>query len=213
MKKIVLIGPVYPYKGGIAHYTSLMYRALAKKFDVELISYKMQYPKFLFKKEQRDYRNDMFKVEGAQFLIHTANPLNIIGVARKIRQCRPDLVIMQWWHPYFAPCYWILETALGKKIKKMFVCHNVFPHERFPMDKLLTKLVLKKADFFLVHAKVMEKTCLPSSQTRSFAIIPTPHTMHFKSMVLTKNRQDRCYPIILMKNYCYSLALCGITKD
>ena len=92
MKKIVLIGPVYPYKGGIAHYTSLMYRALAKKFDVELISYKMQYPKFLFKKEQRDYRNDMFKVEGAQFLIHTANPLNIIGVARKIRQCRPDLV-------------------------------------------------------------------------------------------------------------------------
>ena len=62
MKKIVLIGPVYPYKGGIAHYTSLLYRALTKKFDVELISYKMQYPKFLFKKEQRDYRNDMFKV-------------------------------------------------------------------------------------------------------------------------------------------------------
>lgn len=30
-KKIVLIGPVYPYKGGIAHYTSLLYRALAKK--------------------------------------------------------------------------------------------------------------------------------------------------------------------------------------
>lgn len=29
-KKIVLIGPVYPYKGGIAHYTSLMYQSLAK---------------------------------------------------------------------------------------------------------------------------------------------------------------------------------------
>ena len=52
--KIVLIGPVYPYKGGISHYTGLMYRALAKKFDVEMISYKMQYPKLLFKKEQRD---------------------------------------------------------------------------------------------------------------------------------------------------------------
>ncbi|MDE6362789.1 MAG: glycosyltransferase [Lachnospiraceae bacterium] len=153
MKKIVLIGPVYPYKGGIAHYTSLMYRALSKKFDVELISYKMQYPKFLFKKEQKDYTTDMFRVEGAQFWIDTANPLNIINTARKIRQLQPDLVLMQWWHPYFAPCYWILQTALGKKIKKMFVCHNVFPHERFPMDKLLTKMVLRKADSFLVHSR------------------------------------------------------------
>lgn len=83
MKKIVLIGPVYPYKGGIAHYTSLMYQALSKKFDVRMISYKMQYPRFLFRKEQKDYRNDMFEVKEAQFLIHTANPLNIIHTAHK----------------------------------------------------------------------------------------------------------------------------------
>ena len=38
MKKIVVIGPVYPYKGGIAHYTSLMYKALKKKFDTVLVS-------------------------------------------------------------------------------------------------------------------------------------------------------------------------------
>lgn len=87
MKKIVLIGPVYPYKGGIAHYTSLMYQALTKKFDVEMISYKMQYPRFLFRKEQKDYRNDMFEVKEAQFLIHTANPLNIIHTAHKIKKC------------------------------------------------------------------------------------------------------------------------------
>ena len=43
-KKIVLIGPVYPYKGGIAHYTGLMYRALSAHYEVTLISYKMQYP-------------------------------------------------------------------------------------------------------------------------------------------------------------------------
>ena len=63
MKKIVLIGPVYPYKGGIAHYTSLLYRTLAEKYNVEMISYKMQYPKILFRKEQKDYSNAMFQVE------------------------------------------------------------------------------------------------------------------------------------------------------
>ena len=31
-EKVVLIGPVYPYKGGISHYTSLLYRALKKKY-------------------------------------------------------------------------------------------------------------------------------------------------------------------------------------
>ena len=39
-KKVVLIGPVYPYRGGISHYTGLMYRELTKDHDVEMISYK-----------------------------------------------------------------------------------------------------------------------------------------------------------------------------
>lgn len=153
MKKIVLIGPVYPYKGGIAHYTSLLYQALAKKYKVEMISYKMQYPKFLFKKEQKDYNNDMFKVANTQFLINTANPFNIISVGKRIRRQKPDMVIIQWWHPYFAPCYILLCDAIGRKIQKMFICHNVFPHERFPMDRLLTKLTLKRGDSFIVHSK------------------------------------------------------------
>ena len=53
-KKIIMIGPVYSYKVGIFHYTGLMYWELAKRYDVEMLSYKMQYPKFLFHKEQRD---------------------------------------------------------------------------------------------------------------------------------------------------------------
>ncbi len=157
MKKIVLIGPVYPYKGGIAHYTSLLYRALVKKYDVEIISYKMQYPKFLFKKEQRDYSNDMFQIDNTRFLIHTANPFNIIEVGRMINKQKADMVIMQWWHPYFAPCYRILTAILGKKVKKLFICHNVFPHERFPADRQLTKMTLKKGDCYIVQSKQDEE--------------------------------------------------------
>ena len=139
MRNIVLIGPVYPYKGGIAHYSGLLYRALSKKYNVEMVSYKMQYPKILFKKDQKDFGNDMFRVEGTEFLINTANPFNIAKVGRSLKRKRPDLVIMQWWHPYFAPCYWILERTLGKEVKKVFICHNVFERD------LLT--IKKNADF------------------------------------------------------------------
>lgn len=187
-KKIVLIGPVYPYKGGIAHYTSLLYRALAKKYDVEIISYKMQYPKFLFKKEQKDFSNDMFKVDDAKFLIHTANPINIIRVGRKIRKENAEMVIIQWWHPYFAPCYWILEKAIGRKTKKVFICHNVFPHERFPMDRFLTKLVLKNGDGFIVHSKSDGEDLLTIKQNAVLKQNPHPTYNAFKIKNLTKEQ-------------------------
>ena len=152
--KWVLIGPVYPYKGGISHYTGLMYRALAKAHDVEMISYKMQYPKILFKREQRDYSNDTFKVEGTRFLINTANPAGILKTAGKIVKMKPEKVIIQWWHPYFAPCYRILTGVIKRAgIEIVYICHNVFPHERFPLDKKLTRMALKRADRYILHAQ------------------------------------------------------------
>lgn len=151
-KNITLIGPVYPYKSGIAHYTGLLSRALSKIARVHMVSYQFQYPKLLFKKEQKDYTNDSFKVEGADYLIHTANPINWLAVGRKLKKERPNAVIISWWHPYFAPCYYVMCKALGKRTKKLFLCHNVFPHERFPMDRLLTKMVLRQGDAFILHS-------------------------------------------------------------
>jgi len=195
--KIVLIGPVYPYKGGIAHYTSLLYRALSQKYDVEMISYKMQYPRFLFRREQKDYRNDVFRIEDAQFLLHTADPFNIIRTASKIRRMHPDLVIIQWWHPYFAPCYRILEAALGRKIRKMFICHNVFPHERFPFDRALTKLVLNKADYFLLHSERDVDDLLAIRPDAQYRLNPHPTYNAFRIRNLTKSqaREELLLPV------------------
>lgn len=179
-KKIVLIGPVYPYKGGIAHYTSLLYQALSKAFDVKLISYKMQYPKILFRKEQKDYSNDMFKIEGTEYWINTANPFNIVGVAKKINRLNPDAVLVQWWHPYFAPCYKILTNHLNKKIKILFTCHNVFPHERFPMDRVLTKMVLKAGDGFIVQSRQDEQDLLSVKPNANERYTPHPTYNAFK---------------------------------
>lgn len=172
MKKIILIGPVYPYRGGISHYTGLMYRELSKHYDVEMLSYKMQYPKILFQKEQRDYKNDSFKIDETNFMINTANPFNIIRTANYIKKKKPDMVIIQWWHPYFAPCYFLLAKFMGKQ-NLTFVCHNVFPHERFPLDKKLTRLTLKNGKHFIVHAKEEEaelRQIMPNPDCRV-----TPH--------------------------------------
>lgn len=186
MKKIVVIGPVYPFKGGIAHYTGMMVRSLKKIFDVHTVSFKMQYPRILFKKEQYDYDNKIFRIEDARFLINTANPFNWIGVAKKIKEIKPDYIILQWWHPYFVPCYMGL-LGLLKKYPSIFICHNILPHERFPFDANLIKLVLKNTKGGYVTHALSETNellkLLPSAR-----VITTVHPTYnaFKLQNMTK---------------------------
>ena len=185
--KIMLIGPVYPFKGGIAHYTGLMYRALSERHEVYMMSYKMQYPKILFKKEQRDYENDAFKIQDTDYQIHTANPFNWISTKSKIKKWNPDLVIIQWWHPYFAPCYQSICSSL-KKYPILFVCHNVFPHERFPMDRFLTKKTLSKGSFFTVQSKQDETDLLSIKPSANYKRTVLPTFNAFKVKDLTKQQ-------------------------
>ena len=192
-KKIIMIGPVYPYKGGISHYTGLMYRELAKRFDVEMLSYKMQYPKFLFHKEQRDYSNDSFKIENTKYMLHTANPLNIIRTARYMKRQRPDMVLIQWWHPYFAPCYFLLQRFMGRQ-NVTFVCHNVFPHERFPLDKLLTSLALKCGKHYILHAEEEGKELEKIKQRPDYVVTPHPTYNAFRFEGMSKAQaRDRLH--------------------
>lgn len=189
-RKIVMIGPVYPYKGGISHYTGLMYRELAKSYDVEMISYKMQYPRFLFHKEQRDYSNDSFRIEGAAYLLHTANPFNIIRTARYIRRQKPDMVVIQWWHPYFAPCYYLLLRSMGRQ-NVTFVCHNVFPHERFPMDRFLTRLALTHGSHYIVHAREEAGELEKIRKKPDYVVTPHPtyNAFRFEGMSKAQARE------------------------
>ena len=172
--RIALIGPVYPYKGGISHYTGLLYKTLVKQgHQVYLHSFKFQYPSFLYHKEQKDERNPQFKIENTNYSIHTMNPFNWLSAARKIRKDKPELVVFQWWHPYFVPCFWSLCKLLGKR-KLLFVCHNVFPHERFPMDRFLTKLMLRQGDYFITQSHMDAEDLLSVKPDASYVVTPHP---------------------------------------
>ena len=46
--KIVIVSPAYPLRGGIAHSAGLLYKELSKDHEVFLITFKRQYPNFLF---------------------------------------------------------------------------------------------------------------------------------------------------------------------
>ena len=185
--KITLIGPTYPYKGGIAHYTTLMYRALKARHEVTMVSSKLQYPKFLFKKEQKDYSNKSFCIEETQYLIHTANPFNWLSSAFKLKKMNADVIIIEWWHPYFAPCYYVMCKLL-KKTKILFLCHNVFPHERFPFDRILCKMVMKQGNYFVVQSHLDEKDLLSIKKDAKYVVTPHPTYNAFKMQNLSMEK-------------------------
>jgi len=184
--KITMIGPVYPYKTGLSYYVGLLYRQLIKNHEVKLYSYSMQYPKFMYKKPQKDYDDDVVKVEGAEFILNSANPFSWFSLAGKINKDKPDLVILQWLHPYFAPCYSVLERCISRKIKIAYNCHNALPHERFPLDKALTKFTLKRADLVIAHSNSDAEVLKKMMPKQNIQVNPHPAYNFFKIQDMTK---------------------------
>lgn len=184
MKRIVLIGPVYPYKTGLSYYVGLLYRQLSKHHEVSLYSYSMQYPKFMYKKEQKDYDDDTVKVDGAEYILNSAVPVSWMRLVKRIKKQNPDLLILQWLHPYFAPCYWFITKHL-RKIKVLYICHNALPHERFLADKWLTRITLGQADYVIAHsdsdANILREM-LPKTQIK---VNPHPAYNFFKIQDMT----------------------------
>lgn len=182
--KIVMVGPVYPYRGGIAQYTGLMSQNLAKEHEVVNVSFKLQYPGFLYHNEQKDYSNDTFCVSNAYNWLNTINPFNWISTARRINALKPELVLIQWWHPFFAPAYWSICKLLKREIRVLFCCHNVLPHEGFPCKKLLARMVLRRGKGFIVHSVQDERDLhtLVHASNVCHAALPTFHVFRMRGI-------------------------------
>ena len=175
--KYVLIGPTYPYRGGISHYTTLLYQHLAAAHEVKLYSFKRQYPAFLFPgRTDKDPSRSPLRAD-CEYLLDPSNPLTWLETFRRIRGDRPDALILQWWVPYWAPAFASIAGLVRRftATRVMFICHNVFPHERSVMDQSLVRLALTQGHSFIVHSeKDLKKlqSLLPGARVRKAFIPP-----------------------------------------
>jgi glycosyltransferase involved in cell wall biosynthesis len=155
--KIILIGPTYPYRGGIAHHTTLLCLTLRKKHDVKFISFKRQYPQFLFPgKSDRDTSRNPLKSDSVDYLIDSLNPLTWFKAYNVIKKYDPEMIIMPWWVVFWMPQYMTLVTLIKKSLpacKIVFICHNTFEHESHFLKNLASKLVLSKADTLVTQSQ------------------------------------------------------------
>ena len=161
--RIVLLGPSYPFRGGIAHYTTLLHKHLKNRHEVRFFSFKRQYPKWLFPgKSDIDPSQAPIEVAGVERVLDSLNPVSWIKAAKDIIRIEPDILVLPWWVSFWAPQFFVLTNLVRRysKTRIMFLCHNVEAHESGVLDRMLTQVTLRAGDFFIVHSELERRNLL-----------------------------------------------------
>ncbi len=146
-RKIAIVGPVYPYRGGIAHFSeTLFWRLRARRHTVTAITFTRQYPNMLFPGKSQYEAGPVARPVPSVRLIDSINPLTWYRTVGQVARWEPDVVIIPYWMPFFAPSLGTIARRLrAKGVTVLAIVHNAIPHERHFGDKVLSRSFLRAA--------------------------------------------------------------------
>ncbi|MFN5237957.1 MAG: glycosyltransferase [Bacteroidota bacterium] len=182
-KKIVIVSPAHPLRGGIAASTERLAVELQKKgLSVVIYSYSLQYPGFLFPgKTQFTSDPPPLGANGKPLhivtCINSVNPLSWILTGLRIASERPDQVIVRFWLPFMGPALGtLLRIARWRtRTRVTGLVDNIIPHEKRPGDRLFARYFTGACDDFLVMSKsVGEEIRLFSGKP----VVFSPHPLY-----------------------------------
>jgi len=174
-RKIIIIGPAFPYRGGIADFNNALAKTYADRGDdVVLYSFSLQYPSLLFPGKTQ-YEKDKKSIGlNIKTIINSINPFNWIRVARKINNEKPDYVIIRYWLPFMGPCLGTISRLLNSKIKILAITDNIIPHEKRVGDYMLTNYFVKSCDAFLSLSESVLRDLSKFTNTTYKKFVPHP---------------------------------------
>ena len=151
--KVILLGTAYPYRGGLATFNE----RLAKSFqdagcEVEIWTFTLQYPNFLFPGKTQYSTGAAPEELAISRKMNSVNPFNWLKVGRMLRDANADLVVFAYWMSFFAPCYGTIARRV-KNTKRIALVHNMMPHEKSILDRLLPPYFVKSMDGFVALSK------------------------------------------------------------
>ena len=156
--KVVIIGPAYPLRGGLATYNERLARAFQEAGDeVKLVTFSLQYPDFLFP-GQTQFSTEAGPPDLAiEISINSVNPWTWWRVGEKLRRERPDLVVFRFWLPFMGPTLGSIARCIRRNRHSRIVAitDNVIPHEKRPGDRPLTRYFLAACHGFVTMSRAV----------------------------------------------------------
>lgn len=176
LSRIALIGPVLPFRGGIAQYTTQLHRTLARKCALLTISYHRQYPAWLYPgKSDREPDKASCREPGVEYILDALDPLSWWRVVRAVTANGCDLAAFDWWTLFWAPAVALMARSLSRRgVRVVFLCHNLFDHDSGPIKRKFAKLLLSPADAYLVHSTEQKKSLESGFPGKAVVMHPIP---------------------------------------
>ncbi len=175
MQNVVIIGPAYPLRGGLASFDERLARAFHQQGDKVIIyTFSLQYPGFLFPGTTQ-YSSDPAPIGiNIKVCINSINPLNWIKIGNELKRLQPDIIVVRYWLPFMGPCLGTILRRVKKNRHTKIICiaDNVLPHEKRPGDKQFTRYFLGACSAFITMSeKVM-------ADLRGFTQKPAKRIVH-----------------------------------
>jgi glycosyltransferase involved in cell wall biosynthesis len=194
MKRIVIIGPAHPLRGGLATFN----QRLAKEFkdggnECSIVSFSLQYPSFLFPGTTQ-YSTDPAPDDiSIQSLINSVNPLNWLMVGRKLRQWKPDVIVVRYWLPFMGPALGTILRQVRKNRHTKIICivDNVVPHEKRPGDTAFTRYFLKSCDAFITMSEKVMNDLRKFEKTKPVQLVQHPLYDNFGSIISKEEARQK----------------------
>lgn len=155
MARITLIGPAYPYRGGLAAFNERLTIAFRDGgHEADLLTFTVQYPSLLFPGRSQVSNRPRPEIP-IQRRVHSLNPLNWFQVGLHLRKQRPDVLIFKFWLPFMAPCFGTIArlARANRHTCVAGILDNVIPHEHRPGDRQLTGYFLNSCDRLFVMSE------------------------------------------------------------
>jgi len=210
--KIIILGTAYPYRGGLSAFNE----RLAKEYvcqghEVEIYTFTLQYPSFLFPGKTQYSDEPAPKELHILRKINSVNPLNWFKVGREICKKQPDLLIVKYWLPFMAPCFGTIlrQVRKNKKTRIISILDNIIPHEKRIGDKILTQYFVNIVDGFVAMSNSVLNDVNIFDPQKPKAFSPHPLYDNFGEKV---TREDAIAKLNLSENQRYMLFF-GFIRD
>lgn len=192
-----IIGPVYPWRGGIAHYTTTLRHALSASCQVRTVSFASLYPRWLYpgkgmwEPEPSQDRQES-QDAGVFRILRPFGPPSWQETVRELTAAAVQAVLISWWTVFWAPAFWYMARKFRRHlVPVLWICHNLWDHEDAVWKRWLARLVLAEGDAYLVHAASYASVLQRLFPQRQVLYHPLPWAADFPDPTRTLPRRAR----------------------
>lgn len=195
MSKIVIVGPAYPYRGGIAAFSErLATEFITLGHEVVLYTFTLQYPEFLFPGKTQYSTSPAPENLLIRRTLNSIGPWSWIKTAKMLRREQADHIIYAFWLPYMGPALGTVARLAsrpykGHKPHQTGLLHNLIPHDKHYFNRQFARYFTGAMDRFTTMSKAVQADVRELAPSKFCNYSPHPLYDNFGEAV---DREDAC---------------------